>query len=203
MTRRYTQRNKSGIRGKSTLLTAVKKMENLHKKAKANRSRMRQNDSEGTLNSMAEWLVAASKCPPRHYGKVWNDEKELIVRKCRDMYLDAQKYNAVGDAFMGFVKTNESRGGSADGDGRFIPLSRLRFNMATAKWDFTNKPMIGKDPYWDTKANVPAPVRQLTDLVEISDALGKHDEDMVYRHVTYGPKVTNTIMDWRLANGFK
>jgi len=143
MTKRYTRKNKNGIKTKSTLLTAVSKMTNLHKRATATRKRTGSSDNEGTLNKMLMWLSAVEKCPPRHYGKVWNDEKTLIVKQCRDMYLDAQKFSDTGsDFFMG----------RADGDAgssRFIGLDRLRFNMATAKWDFTHSGEVrGSDPYW-------------------------------------------------------
>ena len=102
MTRRFTKRSPKGHRGKSTLLTGLKKMKMYHKQAKTNKRLTESNDVEGTLNKMAMWLGAVSKCPPRHYGKVWNDEKEVIVKQCQQMYLDAQAHAvSVSDTFMG------------------------------------------------------------------------------------------------------
>ena len=197
MTRRYTQKNKSGVRGKSTLLTGLDKMKKIRKDSTAKQKIGGQSNLEKSLNDMAKWLVAITKCPPRHYGKVWNEEKEVIVRQAQALYEEMQKFVTYQNhSFMG---NQTDKAGRSD---RFIPLSRLRYNMATAKWDFTNSMEVERNNYWNSDVK-PGPVRQLTDLVEISDALGKHDEDMVYKHVTYGPKVTNTIMDWRLANGFK
>ena len=196
MTRRFTKRNEKGIKTKSTLLTAIKKMESLHKQAKTNHRLRQQNDSEGTLNKMAMWLVAVTKCPPRHYGKVWNKEKELIVEQCQAMYLDAQKYQSKkGDAFMGHI----TKSGSQDGDSRFMPIYRLRWNVASAKWDFTNKPTVGKNPYWNEKANVPSKVRRITDPVEVAAALKQHEKDMVPKLVTYGPKVTQPYASFRAS----
>ena len=148
MTKRYTRRNKKGIKTKSTLLTAVTKMTNLRKKAKADMINGRQQNFEGTLTKMLMWLEAVNKCPPRHYGKVWNDEKEVIVRQCQDLYLEMQSYKAQSDAFMGHTRTNQIRGGAVDGGGRFMGMDRLRWNMATAKWDFTNQKVTNADPYW-------------------------------------------------------
>jgi len=201
MTRRYTKKNKAGIRGKSTLLSALKKMESLHKAAKTNHRLRSQNDLEGTLNKMATWLVAATKCPPRHYGKVWNDEKDLIVKKCQDMYLDAQKYKSTGDAFMGHIGKNKT---SRDGDGRFMPLHRLRFNMATAKWDFTNTPTTGSDPYWNSDVK-PGKVRIISDQNEKSWALNHLSQGLMVPEEdtrrAYTQKVTQTYAEWRLASG--
>ena len=149
MTRRFTKRNKQGIKTRSTLLTGLEKMRNLMKEAKTTKLLTKTNNVEKTLNDMAKWLIAVEKCPPRHYGKVWNDEKQQIVEQCRRMYMDAQRlaqYQA--DQFMG-IRRNRSGLKGADGDGRFMPMSRLKWNMATAKWDFTNKPTIGSNPYWD------------------------------------------------------
>jgi len=194
MTRRYTKKNKSGIKGTSTLITALEKMNMIRKQCTTTQKLAHKYDYEKGLNNMAKWLVAATKCPPRHYGKVWNDEKEVIVRQCQALYEEMQKFATYqADSFMG---------DHAKRSIKHIQLKRMRYNMATAKWDFTNSMEIERNQYWNSDVK-PGPVRQLTDLVEISDALGKHDEDMVRKHVTYGPKVTNTIMDWRLANGFK
>lgn len=194
MTRRYTQKNKSGVKGRSTLITALEKMKMIRKQCTTTQKLAHKYDYEKGLNNMAKWLVAATKCPPRHYGKVWNDEKEVIVRQCQALYEEMQKFATYqADSFMGDHAKRAIK---------HIPLKRMRYNMATAKWDFTNSMEVERNQYWNSDVK-PGPVRQLNDLVEISDALGKHEEDMVYKHVTYGPKVTNTIMDWRLANGFK
>ena len=161
MSRKFTKRNKKGIRTKSTLLDGLKKIKMYHRQATANVNLTKTYDKEGTLNRMAIWLMAVEKCPPRHYGKVWNDEKQKIVDQCRRLYLDAQRlaqYQA--DQFMG-IRRNRSDLKGSDGDGRFMPLSRLRWNMATAKWDFTNQVTTGKNPYWTAQKT--RPVRTLTD----------------------------------------
>jgi len=124
-------------------------MKMYHRQAKTNHRLTESNDIEGTLNKMAMWLEAVSKCPPRHYGKVWNDEKEVIVKQCQQMYIDAQSHAAsVRDSFMGIKRDRRELKGQ-EGDGRFMPLSRLRYNIATAKWDFTNQVTTGKNQYWD------------------------------------------------------
>jgi len=162
MTRRFTKRNKKGIKTKSTLLTGLDKMHKLMKEAKTNSLLTNTNNVEKTLNDMTKWLTAVEKCPPRHYGKVWNDEKQKIVDQCRRLYLDAQRLAQYqSDQFMGFKKQAKNRGSGQDGDGRFMPLSRLRWNMATAKWDFTNQVTTGKNPYWTAQKT--RPVRTLTD----------------------------------------
>ena len=144
MTKRYTRRNKKGIKTKSTLLTAVTKMENLGKAAKANAVNRRQQNFEGTLTKMLMWLEAVKKCPPRHYGKVWNDEKDVIVRRCEQIYLEMQAHQSQNDAFMGHIQKGQTRSGGS----RFMGMDRLRWNMATAKWDFTNQKVTNADPYW-------------------------------------------------------
>ena len=150
MGKAFTKRNKKGIKTKSTLLKGFETMKMYHRQATGTERNSKNYDAEGTLNHMADWLVAVSKCPPRHYGKIWNDEKIKIVRKCQQMYRDAQIFSEVkNDAFMGFVKKNKNQGSGQEGDGRYIPLSRLRYNMATAKWDFTNRAETGKNQYWD------------------------------------------------------
>jgi len=162
MTRRFTKRNKQGIKTRSTLLTGLEKMKNLRKEAKTTNLLTKTNNVEKTLNDMAKWLIAVEKCPPRHYGKVWNDEKQQIVEQCRRMYQEAQRvaqYQA--DQFMG-IRRDRNGLKNTDGGGRFMPMSRLRWNMATAKWDFTNKPTIGSNPYWNAdEAKRKRPVRTL------------------------------------------
>lgn len=155
MARRFTKRSPKGHRVKSTLLTGLKKMKTLFKEAKTNVTLTKSTDNEGTLNKMAMWLEAVSKCPPRHYGKVWNDEKEVIVKQCQQMYTDAQRLSQYyPDRFMG-ERRNRRDLKNTDGDGRFMPLSRLRWNVASAKWDFTNQVTTGKNPYWDAKKKQP------------------------------------------------
>ena len=163
MSRKFTKRNKQGIKTRSTLLTGIEKMKMYHREARTNVRLTRTNSVEKTLDNMLKWLTAVEKCPPRHYGKVWNDEKQQIVEQCRRMYMDAQHYaKTQSDAFMGFTRQKKDRGAGADGDGRFMPMSRLRWNMATAKWDFTNRPTIGSNPYWDAdQAKRKRPVRTL------------------------------------------
>ena len=164
MTRRFTKRNKQGIKTRSTLLTGLEKMKNLRKEAKTTNLLTKTNNVEKTLNDMAKWLIAVEKCPPRHYGKVWNDEKQQIVEQCRRMYQEAQRvaqYQA--DQFMG-IRRDRNGLKNTDGGGRFMPMSRLRWNMATAKWDFTNRPTIGSNPYWNAdQAKRKRPVKVIRD----------------------------------------
>jgi hypothetical protein len=149
MARRFTKRSPTGKQVKSTLLTGLKKMKMYHRQARTNQRLTESNDTEGTLNKMSMWLGAVAKCPPRHYGKVWIEEKDVILRQCEQMYLDAQKHSQkTRDTFMG-VKRNRLELKGQDGDGRFMPLSRLTWNMASAKWDFTNRVETGKNPYWN------------------------------------------------------
>jgi hypothetical protein len=195
MTKRYTRINKAGVKGKSTLITSLEKMKMIRKQCTTTQRLAHKYDYEKGLNNMAKWLVAATKCPPRHYGKVWNDEKEVVVRQCQELYEEMQKFATYqADSFMG---------DHAKRTIQHIPISRLRYNVATAKWDFTNSMTPEKNQYWNDKANVPGKVRQITEFNEVDLCLKQHDKDMERKYVTYGPKVTNTIMDWRLANGFK
>ena len=165
MSRKFTKRNKKGIRTRSTLLTGLEKMKMYHREANTNVKLTRTNSVESTLNNMLKWLTAVEKCPPRHYGKVWNDEKQKIVEQCRRMYIEAQSYaKSQSDVFMGFTRRTKDRGAGQDGDGRFMPLSRLRWNMATSKWDFTNQVTTGSNPYWnDEEAKKKRPVRMIRD----------------------------------------
>jgi len=136
-------------------------MKMYHRQAKTNVTLTKSSDHEGTLNKMAMWLGAVAKCPPRHYGKVWNDEKEVIVKQCQQMYEDAQKFTKFyPDRFMG-ERRNRRDLKNTDGDGRFMPLSRLRYNIASAKWDFTNQVTTGKNQYWDQDQATRQPVRTL------------------------------------------
>ena len=111
MSRKFTKRNKKGIRTKSTLLDGLKKIKMYHRQATANVNLTKTYDAEGTLNKMSMWLMAVEKCPPRHYGKVWNDEKQKIVEQCRRMYLEAQRLSSVSsDVYMGFSRKNQNQG---------------------------------------------------------------------------------------------
>ena len=198
MTRRYTQKNKAGVRGKSTLLTGLDKMKKIRRASTTDHRRGGQSNLEKSLNDMNKWYGAILKCPPRHYGKVWNDEKEVIVRQAQALYEEMQKFCTYQpQSYMG---NNTNMSGPSD---RFIPLSRLRYNMATAKWDYTNMDKISSNPYWDDKADVAGPVRSIKDVIEVRDALRQHDKDMEPKHVTYGPKVTQSYSEWRNVNGLK
>jgi hypothetical protein len=179
MTKRFTKTNKSGVKGKSTLLTGLEKMKMIRKQCTTTQKLAHKYDYEKGLNNMAKWLVAVSKCPPRHYGKVWNDEKELIVRQCQDLYEEMQKFASYqSDSFMGDHSKRAIK---------HIPLSRMRYNMATAKWDFTNADKVGTDPYWNKDVK-PGKVKRITNLEDIDKAMRQHDKDMEPKHVTYGPK---------------
>ena len=202
MTKRYTRLNKAGVRGKSTLLTGLDKMKKIRKNATAKQRIGGQSDLDKALNDMAKWLVAITKCPPRHYGKVWNDEKEVIVRQAQALYEEMQKF--VTHQSPSFMGNNTNKSGPSD---RFIPLSRLRYNVASAKWDFTNSMVSEKNQYWNDKANVPGKVRIISDQNEKSWALNHLSQGLMVpeedARQAYTQKVTNTITDWRLANGFK
>ena len=91
MNRRFTKKNKAGIKGKSTLLTGLDKMRKIRKASGVDQRVGGQSDLDKSLNDMAKWLVAITKCPPRHYGKVWNEEKEVIVRQAQALYEEMQR----------------------------------------------------------------------------------------------------------------
>ncbi len=192
MTRRYTQKNKLGVRGKSTLLTGLEKMKMIRKQCTTTQKLAHKYDYEKGLNNMAKWLVAVTKCPPRHYGKVWNEEKEVIVRQCQNLYEEMQKFSSYHtDSYMG---DNSKR------KAQHMPLSRLRYNMATAKWDFTNSMVSEKNPYWDYNVK-PGKVRIISDYNEKSWALHELSLGLVQNTFAYTEKVTQTYGEWRLANG--
>jgi hypothetical protein len=200
MTRRYTQKNKSGVRGKSTLLTGLDKMKKIRKDATAKQKIGGQSNLEKSLNDMAKWLVAVTKCPARHYGKVWNDEKEVIVRQAQALYEEMQKFVTYQNhSFMG---NQTDKAGRSD---RFIPLSRLRYNVATAKWDFTNSMEVERNQYWNDKANVPGKVKIISDQNEKSWALNHLSQGLMVPEEdtrrAYTQKVTQTYAEWRLASG--
>ena len=199
MTKRYTRINKAGVKGKSTLITSLEKMKMIRKQCTTTQRLAHKYDYEKGLNNMAKWLVAATKCPPRPYGKVWNDEKEVVVRQCQALYEEMQKFATYqADSFMGDHAKRAIK---------HIPLSRMRYNVATAKWDFTNSMTPEKNQYWNDKANVPGKVRIISDQNEKSWALNHLSQGLMVpeedARKAYTQKVTNTIMDWRLANGFK
>ncbi len=195
MTRRWTQKNKSGVRGKSTLLTGLEKMKRIRRASGTDQRMGNQSDLEKSLNNMAKWLVAITKCPPRHYGKVWNEEKEVIVRQGQALYEEMQKF--VTHQSASFMGNNTNLAGPSD---RFIPLSRIRYNMATAKWDFTNSMVSEKNPYWDYNVK-PGKVRIISDYNEKSWALHELSLGLVQNTFAYTEKVTQTYGEWRLANG--
>ena len=89
---RYTRKNKNGIKMKSTLLIQLQKMQNLQKQASTNKRLRGQHDWEKTLNKMAIAITAIKRCPPRHYGKKWNEEKEIILTQATRIYEDALEY---------------------------------------------------------------------------------------------------------------
>ena len=199
MTKRYTRINKAGVKGKSTLITSLEKMKMIRKQCTTTQRLAHKYDYEKGLNNMAKWLVAATKCPPRHYGKVWVEEKEVIVRQCQALYEEMQKFATYqADSFMG---------DHAKRTIQHIPISRLRYNVATAKWDFTNSMTPEKNQYWNDKANVPGKVRIISDQNEKSWALNHLSQGLMVpeedARQAYTQKVTNTITHWRLANGFK
>ena len=192
MTRRYTQKNKSGVRGKSTLLTGLEKMKMIRKQCTTTQKLAHKYDYEKGLNNMAKWLVAVTKCPPRHYGKVWNEEKEVIVRQCQNLYEEMQRFATYqADSFMG---------DHAKRAVKHIPLKRMRYNMATAKWDFTNSMVSEKNPYWDYNVK-PGKVRIISDYNEKSWALHELSLGLAQNTFAYTEKVTQTYGEWRLANG--
>ena len=197
MTRRFTQKNKAGVKGKSTLLTGLDKMKKIRKNATAKQRIGNQSDLEKSLNDMAKWLVAVTKCPPRHYGKVWNDEKEVIVRQCQALYEEMQKFATYqADSFMGDHAKRAIK---------HIPLSRMRYNVATAKWDFTNSMVSEKNQYWNDKANIPGKVKIISEQNEKSWALNHLSQGLMVpeedARQAYTQKVTQTYTEWRLASG--
>ena len=152
--RKFTKRTRSGMRTKSTLLTGLERMKNIRKTATTKQKLRGQHDYDDALNSMLTWLKAVRNCPPRHYGKVWNDEKELIVRQCEGLYTEMQKFAQYhSHAYMG-NNSNLKRTDDGNSD-RFIHISRIRWNPATLHWDYSNQNKFGSDPYWR-----PQPVKE-------------------------------------------
>jgi hypothetical protein len=199
MTRRFTQKNKSGVKGKSTLLNGLDKMKKIKKDATAKQSIGGQSHLEKSLNDMAKWLVAITKCPPRHYGKVWNEEKEVIVRQAQALYEEMQKFVTYkSHSFMG---NQTDKAGRSD---RFIPLSRVRYNVATAKWDFTHSMEVERNQYWNSDVK-PGKVKIISDQNEKSWALNHLSQGLMApeedARQAYTQKVTQTYAEWRIASG--
>ena len=147
---RYTRRNKKGIKTKSTLLIQLDKMHNLQKEATTNRRLKGQNDWEKTLNKMAISLCAIKRCPPRHYGKRWNEEKEIILTQATRIYEDALKYSEYDTTpFMG---NSSDKAGPSD---RYISISRIRWNPHENGWDYSHSKDLAGDQYWKPQGKKP------------------------------------------------
>ena len=153
MTRRFTKRNKGGVKTTSTLLTGVKKMQTLHRTAKTNKRLRNQHDFEGSLNKMAKWLIAVSKCPPRHYGEKWNKEKEIILRQCEELYLSILKYSNYYPA--PFMSNDSGLAGPSD---RYISISRITWNPQENGWDYTHSKDLAGDQYWKPQPKKPVKI---------------------------------------------
>ncbi len=191
--RRFTKRTRSGVRSKSTLLTGLERMKKIRKTATTKQKLRGQHDYDDALNSMLTWLKAVQNCPPRHYGKVWNDEKELIVRQCQDLYAEMQKFAQYhSHAYMG-NKSNLKRTEDGNSD-RFIHISRIRWNPMTLHWDYSNRNQGGSDPYWRPQA-----VKECRTLHGNDFTLAKRD---YHQHISdkkpgYGHKVRQTYAEWK------
>lgn len=191
--RRFTKRTRSGVRTKSTLLTGLERMKKIRKTATTKQKLRGQHDYDDALNSMLTWLKAVQNCPPRHYGKVWNDEKELIVRQCQDLYAEMQKFAQYhSHAYMG-NKSNLKRTEDGNSD-RFIHISRIRWNPMTLHWDYSNQNQGGSDPYWRPQA-----VKECRTLHGNDFTLAKRD---YHQHISdkkpgYGHKVRQTYAEWK------
>ena len=147
---RYTRRNKNGIKMKSTLLIQLDRMQKLQKDATTKRRIRGQNDWEKTLNNMAISLCAIQRCPPRHYGKKWNEEKEIILTQATRIYEDALKYaNYDSPPFMG---NSSDKAGPSD---RFINISRIKWNPQENGWDYSHSKDLAGDQYWKPQPKKP------------------------------------------------
>ncbi len=150
---RYTRRNKKGIKVKSTLLIQLDRMHKLQKDATAKMRIRGQNDWEKTLNNMAVSLTAIKKCPPRHYGKPWNDEKDQILNQATRIYEDALKYaNYDSPPFMG---NSSDKAGPSD---RFINISRIKWNPQENGWDYSHSKDLAGDQYWKPQGKKPVKI---------------------------------------------
>jgi len=194
MKKRYTRRNEKGVKTKSTLLKGLEKMQMLQKRAVATHRINQQNDWEKTLTKMSQWLSAVEKCPPRHYGKVWNDEKDAIVKQCRRIYENAQKYfRHDNHSFMG---NSSDLAGPFD---RYISTDRLRWNMGTQRWDYTHEKVTNKDQYWQppkkhakcvtlSNENDEGGILSDQDLAFIS-----YEINLMNKKINTGEKLTRTV----------
>ena len=191
--RKFTKRTRSGVRTKSTLLTGLERMKKIRKTATTKQKLRGQHDYDDALNSMLTWLKAVQNCPPRHYGKVWNDEKELIVRQCEDLYAEMQKFAQYhSHAYMG-NKSNLKRTEDGNSD-RFIHISRIRWNPMTLHWDYSNQNHSGSDPYWRPQA-----VKECRTLrgKELDSAKSDYLVNRLKQIPDYGRKVTETYAEWK------
>ena len=147
---RYTRKNKNGIKMKSTLLIQLQKMQNLQKQASTNKRLRGQHDWEKTLNKMAIAITAIKRCPPRHYGKKWNEEKEIILTQATRIYEDALKYaNYDSPPFMG---NSSDLAGPSD---RYISISRIKWNPHENGWDYSHSKDLAGDQYWKPQPKKP------------------------------------------------
>ncbi len=151
--RRFTRRNDNGIKTKSTLLTQLDKMRKIQKSATAKMRIRGQNDWEKTLNDMAVAIGSIKKCKPRHYGKVWQDEKDQILNQAIRIYEDALKYCQYDSApFMG---NSSDKAGPSD---RFINMSRMRWNTQEENWSYTHALNKSGDQYWKPQGKKPVKI---------------------------------------------
>ena len=150
---RYTRKNKNGIKMKSTLLIQLQKMQNLQKQASTNKRLRGQHDWEKTLNKMAISITAIKRCPPRHYGKKWNEEKEIILNQATRIYEDALKYaNYDSPPFMG---NSSDLAGPSD---RYISISRIKWNPQENGWDYSHSKDLAGDQYWKPQPKKPVKI---------------------------------------------
>ena len=150
---RYTRRNKNGIKMKSTLLIQLDRMHKLQKDATTKRRIRGQNDWEKTLNNMAIALTAIKRCPPRHYGKKWNEEKEIILTQATRIYEDALRYaNYDSPPFMG---NSSDLAGPSD---RYISISRITWNPQENGWDYSHSKDLAGDQYWKPQGKKPVKI---------------------------------------------
>ena len=193
MKKRYTRKNQKGIKVRSTLLTALEKMQKIRKDCTAKQRIRGQYDYDKALGKMSEWLSAAEKCPPRHYGKVWNDEKQVIVNQCRALYEEMQKFAKYHpQPFMG------NRSNSTGPSDRYISMDRLRWNMGKQAWDYTNEHVTSKDQYWQPPK--PAKCVTLSDrwtpdslMSEKEIAYFNYTLNVDRKRINTGPKLTRTV----------
>ncbi len=188
---RYTRRNKKGIKVKSTLLIQLDRMHKLQKDATAKMRIRGQNDWEKTLNNMSVSLTAIKKCPPRHYGKPWNDEKDQILNQATRIYEDALKYaNYDSPPFMG---NSSDKAGPSD---RFINISRIKWNPQENGWDYSHSKDLAGDQYWKPQGKKPVKIiKQGTPEHDwaILDYLKRRDYYMGWRRIVPngGAKLTS------------